>query len=87
LADGTAVNSVIELRNALVSQPDAFAQTLTEKMLVYALGRGLQHYDMPVVRAIVRDARKVGENHSFSLIVLGIVRSVPFQMRAVPERS
>jgi len=79
LADGTAVNSVSELRDALAARPDAFAQTLTEKMLVYALGRGLQHYDMPVVRAIVREA--AGKNHSFSSIVSGIVRSTPFQMR------
>ena len=88
LADGTPINGVTELRNALVARPDAFAQTLTEKMLVYALGRGLQHYDMPVVRAIVRDAREAGaRNYSFSSIVLGIVRSTPFQMRAAPERS
>jgi len=79
LADGTAVNSVGELRDALAARPDAFAQTLTEKMLVYALGRGLQHYDMPVVRSIVHEA--AGKNYSFSSIVLGIVRSTPFQMR------
>jgi len=79
LADGTAVNSVGELRDALAARPDAFTQTLTEKMLVYALGRGLQHYDMPVVRSIVREA--AAKNHSFSSIVLGIVRSTPFQMR------
>jgi hypothetical protein len=80
LADGTAVNGVGELRDALTARPDAFVQTLTEKMLVYALGRGLQHYDMPVVRAIVRDAGV--KNRSFSAIVVGIVRSAPFQMRA-----
>jgi hypothetical protein len=85
LADGTEVNSVTELRDALASRPDAFAQTLTEKMLVYALGRGLQHYDMPVVRTIVRAT--AGKSHSFSSIVIGIVRSTPFQMRVVPERS
>jgi hypothetical protein len=87
LADGTEVNSVAELRDALAARPDAFAQTLTEKMLLYALGRGLQHYDMPVVRTIVSEAREAGgKNHSFRSIVLGIVRSVPFQMRVVPER-
>jgi hypothetical protein len=84
LADGTAVNSVAELREALTARPAAFAQTLTEKMLVYALGRGLQPYDMPVVRAIVREA--AAKNYSFSAIVQGIVRSTPFQMRVLPER-
>jgi cytochrome c551/c552 len=85
LADGTEVNGVVELRNTLVSRPDAFAQTVTEKMLIYALGRGLQHYDMAVVRAIVREAR--AKDYSFSSIVLGIVRSTPFQMRAASEKS
>jgi hypothetical protein len=80
LADGRAVNGVGELRAALTARPDAFVQTLTEKLLIYALGRGLQDYDMPVVRAIVRDAK--ARNYSFNAIVLGIVRSVPFQMRA-----
>jgi hypothetical protein len=80
LADGRAVNGVGELRAALAARPEAFVQTLTEKLMTYALGRGLQHYDMPVVRAIVRDAK--GKNYSFSAVVMGIVRSVPFQMRA-----
>ncbi|HET9219693.1 MAG TPA: DUF1592 domain-containing protein, partial [Terriglobia bacterium] len=80
LADGRAVNGVGELRAALTARPDAFVQTLTEKLMTYALGRGLQHYDMPVVRDIVRDAKS--RNYSFSAVVLGIVRSVPFQMRA-----
>ena len=80
LADGRAVNGVGELRAALAARPDAFVQTLTEKLMTYALGRGLQHYDMPVVRAIVRDAK--ARNYSFSAVVLGIVRSVPFQMRS-----
>src|SRR5688572_19043705 len=80
LADGRAVNGVTELRAALTSRPDAFSQTLTEKLMIYALGRGLQDYDMPVVRAIVRDAK--AKNYSFNAIILGIVRSVPFQMRA-----
>jgi len=80
LADGRAVNGVGELRAALTARPDAFVQTLTEKLMTYALGRGLQHYDMPVVRAIVRDAK--ARNYSFSAVVLGIVRSVPFQMRS-----
>jgi hypothetical protein len=81
LADGRDVNGVGELRAALTARPDAFVQTLTEKLLIYALGRGLQDYDMPVVRGIVRDAKT--RNYSFNAVILGIVRSVPFQMRAV----
>jgi mono/diheme cytochrome c family protein len=80
LADGRAVNGVAELRAALGARPEAFVQTLTEKLMTYALGRGLQHYDMPVVRGIVRDAK--AKNYSFNAVVVGIVRSVPFQMRA-----
>jgi mono/diheme cytochrome c family protein len=85
LADGTPIDGVAELRDAITARPQAFAQTLTEKMMVYALGRGLQYYDMPVVRSIVREAG--GKHYSFSAIVLGIVRSVPFQMRSVFEKK
>jgi hypothetical protein len=69
----------IELRQSLLRQPDRFVAAFTEKLLVYALGRGLDHHDMPAVRAIVRDAG--GDGHRFGAIVLGIARSVPFQMR------
>jgi mono/diheme cytochrome c family protein len=79
LADGTQVNGVVQLRETLASHLDMFVGTLTEKMLTYALGRGIDHYDMPTVRAIVRDAAR--ENYRFSSIVMGIVRSAPFQMR------
>jgi hypothetical protein len=79
------VNGVGELRAALVARPDAFVRTLTEKLLTYALGRGLQHYDMPVVRGIVRDATP--RNYSFNAVILGIVRSAPFQMRAAAARE
>jgi hypothetical protein len=60
-----------------------FASTLTEKLLTYGLGRGLDYYDMPVVRAIVRDSAR--NDYRFSAIVMGIVRSAPFQMRAAPR--
>jgi hypothetical protein len=83
LADGRAINGAAELRSALTARPEAFVQTLAEKLLTYALGRGLQHYDMPVVRAIVRDAKT--RDNSFDAVILGIVKSVPFQMRA-PDR-
>ena len=77
--DGTAVNGVVELRQALLRHQDAFVFTLTEKLLIYALGRGLESYDMPVVREIVRDASR--QNYRFSSIFAGIVKSVPFRMR------
>ena len=82
LADGTKIDGVVTLREALVRRPDMFASTLTEKLLTYGLGRGLDYYDMPVVRAIVRDAAR--SDYRFSAIVMGIVRSTPFQMRAAP---
>ena len=56
LADGTNVNGVVSLRNAILARPEVFAGTVTEKLMIYALGRGLDPYDMPAVRAIVRDA-------------------------------
>jgi hypothetical protein len=79
LVDGTKVDGVVALRQALMREPEIFVGTVTEKLLTYALGRGLVASDMPAVRAIVRDARR--DNYRFSSIVLGIVRSVPFQMR------
>ena len=79
LADGSKVANVIELRRALVKRPDVFAGTVTEKLLTYALGRGLDHHDMPVVRGIVHEAARNG--YRFSSLVMGVVESVPFQMR------
>ena len=79
LADGTHVNGVEQLRAALIKNPDLFVGVMTEKMLTYALGRGVDYKDMPAVRAIVRDASRNG--NKFSSIVMGIVRSTPFQMR------
>ena len=58
-------------------------QVVTEKLMTYALGRGLEYYDMPVVRGIVRDAKR--DNYRFSTIVMGIASSAPFRMRSVPE--
>jgi hypothetical protein len=79
LADGTKVDGVVTLRQALVSRADVFVQTFVEKLLTYALGRGLTADDMPVVRAIVRQA--AANNYRLSTIVLGVVTSAPFQMR------
>jgi hypothetical protein len=83
LADGTKVDGVVTLRNALVSRPELFAGTLTKKLLVYALGRGLDHRDMPSVRTILRDGSR--DNYRFSALILGVVHSTPFQMRTAPR--
>jgi hypothetical protein len=77
LVDGTAVNSPAALRQALASNPEQFTQALTEKLLMYALGRTVEHHDMPLVRQIVRDAAR--EGYRFSSVVRGIVESAPFQ--------
>ena len=83
LADGTKIDGVVALRNAILARSDVFARTLTEKLMTYAIGRGLQHYDMPVVRDIVRKAER--QDYPFSGIIMGIVASPPFQMRVVGE--
>jgi hypothetical protein len=79
LIDGTKINGVAALREAILSRPDTFVRTLTEKLLVYALGRSLSYHDMPVVRAVAREA--AGRDYRFSSLILGIVRAAPFQMR------
>jgi mono/diheme cytochrome c family protein len=68
------------LEQALLARPELFAATLTEKLMTFALGRGVEYYDAPTVRKIVRDAAK--DRYRFSSLVVGIVKSVPFQMRA-----
>jgi hypothetical protein len=80
LADGTKVDGVVTLRQAIVKHPEMFVGTLTEKLLTYALGRGLSYHDNSVVRAIVRDA--AAHEYRFSSLILGVVRSAPFQLRA-----
>jgi mono/diheme cytochrome c family protein len=79
LLDGTGVNGVVELRKALVRNPEIFASTVTEKLMTYALGRGLSGLDMPAVRAVVRDAARDG--YRFASIVDGVVMSPSFRMR------
>jgi cytochrome c551/c552 len=83
LFDGTKINGIVDLRNALLHYSPQFARTVTEKLLTYALGRGVEYRDMPVVRAIVRDAAQ--NNYRFSTIVESIVTSEPFQMNRKPE--
>ncbi len=84
LADGTKVDGVATLRQALLSRPNVFAGTMTEKLMTYALGRGLEYYDMPAVRAVTHQAAP--NNYRFSSLILGIVESTPFQMRRSQDR-
>src|SRR5678815_3539657 len=79
LTDGTKIDGPSALRKALLSRPDVFTGTVTEKLLIYALGRGLEPIDMPVVRNIVRSA--ASQDYAMQAILLGIVKSDPFQMR------
>ncbi len=85
LADGTTVQGTVGLRAALLRHPEAFAGTLIEKLMTYATGRGLEYYDMPAVRMVARES--AGDNYRFASLILGVVNSVPFQMRltAAPE--
>jgi mono/diheme cytochrome c family protein len=78
LVDGSKLDGVASLRDSLVRRSDQFVRVVTEKMLTYALGRGVEYQDMPLVRSIVRESG--GSNYDFSSIVLGIVKSPPFQM-------
>jgi len=73
------LKGVAGLEEALLRRPELFAATVTEKLLTFALGRGVEYYDAPAIRRIVREARP--DNYRFSSLVLGIVKSVPFQMR------
>ena len=79
LPDGTRFDGVDELQDALLGRPQLFVNTLAEKLLTYALGRGVEYYDAPAVRRIVGEAER--DNYRFSSLVLGVVKSVPFQMR------
>jgi mono/diheme cytochrome c family protein len=79
LADGSKVDGPIALRNAILSRPEAFATVLTERLLTYALGRGVEPSDMPVVRSIVK--KTAPNSYRLSSIVMSIVESAPFQMR------
>jgi hypothetical protein len=83
LWDGTQVSGPVELREAVMRYSPQFMRMATEKLMTYALGRGVEYFDMPVVRSIVRDAER--NDNRFSSIVLGIVNSAPFQMRTKSE--
>jgi len=79
LFTGAPLDGGVGLRREIARRPDVFVGVLTEKMMTYALGRGIEYYDMPAVRKVVQDAR--ASNYRFSAIVLGVARSVPFQMK------
>jgi hypothetical protein len=81
--DGFPLNGPADLRHYLASRPDQFVTTVTEKLLTYALGRGMEEYDYPVIRKIVRDS--ASSNYKWSSLVLAIAESTPFQMRRSRE--
>ena len=79
LPDGTTFDGLPELRDILLARQDEFVTTVTEKLLTYALGRGVEYYDRPAIRAIAREAETA--DYRWSALVLGVTRSLPFQMR------
>jgi cytochrome c5 len=83
LPTGVAINGVVELREQLVARPEVFAQTVTERLLMYAVNRQLEYFDMPQVRGIVRAAAK--DNYKLSSIVLGIVNSNAFRKQGAEK--
>ena len=80
--DGTRFSNVPELKQALMARSDRFIATMTEKLLTYALGRGIEYYDAPAVRIITREA--ADSEYRLSSLILGVVKSMPFQMRGRP---
>jgi hypothetical protein len=83
LPNGVAIDGPVELRSQLASHPAMFAQALTERLMMYALNRELEYFDMPQVRAVVRGAAK--DNYKFSSIVLGIVNTEAFRKQAAAK--
>jgi hypothetical protein len=79
LPDGTAFDGPVGLREVLLNKKELFIDTFTERLLTYALGRGVEHYDLPAIRKIRRDAST--HDYRWSAIISGIVTSIPFQMR------
>jgi hypothetical protein len=80
LVDGTSIDGPVELRAALLEYDEQIVRNIAEKLLIYAVGRGTEYYDQPVIRQIVRDA--AASDYRFSSLVLGVVQSEPFLMRA-----
>jgi Protein of unknown function (DUF1585) len=80
LPNGQTFEGVSGLKQALLRRPELFVAAVTEKLLTFALGRGIEPYDGPAVRAILRDSR--ADNYRFATVVSNIVKSTPFQMRS-----
>ncbi len=85
MPNGAKFDGLSAFRTRLAGSPETFVTALTEKLMIYALGRGLEHYDMPAVRGVVRGAAAGG--YRFADVVLGVARSVPFQMRRTAQPS
>ena len=83
LVNGTKFEGPAGVRNLLLANKDLFVQTAADRLLTYALGRGLEYYDMPTVRKIVKDS--ASSNYNFSTLVVNVVKSMPFQMRKAPN--
>jgi hypothetical protein len=84
LQDGTEINGPSALRNWFVARPEVFVNNVTERLLTYALGRGLEPVDKPVIRSIVKKA--AASDYRFLSVIQGVVESAPFQMRTPPAR-
>jgi hypothetical protein len=81
LPDGKTFDGIAGLRNLLVQHKDDYVRTLTEKLLAYSVGRGIEYYDLPSIRKIARESSP--SDYRWSSLVLGIVRSTPFSMGIV----
>jgi len=85
LPDGATFNGVAGLRNLLLQHKDDYVRTLTEKLMAYSIGRGIEYYDLPAVRKITRESAPA--DYRWSSLILGIVRSQPFSMAIVKEKN
>jgi hypothetical protein len=81
---GERFTSAMEFRNVLVGHREEFVETVTEKLLTYAIGRGVEYYDKPVIRAVLREAR--ASDYRWSALVTAVVNSAPFQMRKADDQ-
>ena len=85
LWDGTKANGVEDLRKNLLKYSPQFVRMITEKLMTYGIGRGMEYYDMPVIRSIVHDAEK--QNNKFTALLMGVIKSAPFQTRVKTEEG
>src|SRR5262249_48370019 len=85
MPDGAQFSNLADFRRLIINNPGPFLRTFTEKMLVYALGRPFEAYDAPAVRKVLHES--AAGNYKFADIVVGIVKSAPFQMRRAPDAT